>query len=890
MSAMRPLLRSSLRHYRRHPLQLGLALLGVALGVAVVTGVDIASTSARIALGLATEAVSGRATHHVVGGPLGLPDSVYRRLRVDAGIDSIAPIVEGVIRLEASDSPIASGRSGARTIRLLGVDPFAEAPFRSYLGAGQDSRVAPGAGLDMVVLLTRPGALLLPAPFAAAAALVPGDSFAVSAGGVARTAVLAGVLDPADALSRRALADLAVADIATAQELLGRVGWIDRIDVRAAERVNGADPSRGRAVAATGFERMAAPAGTAGERSRLDRLEAALPPSARLVTAAARADATAELSRAFEINLTALGLLALVFGAFLIYNSIRFAVVQRRPLLGLLRAQGVTRREVLGLVIVEAAAIGVIATAFGLALGAALGRGLIGLVARTINDLYFRVAVSAVAVEPVTIAKASLLGVGATILAGLAPAREAARVPPRAALSRAELEAGARRGGRTAAVAGTLLLVSSLALLRATNGLALGFVSLFGVIFAAALLTPIVTAALMAVATRPAGLAFGLNGRIATRGVTATLSRTAPAIAALAVAIAVGAAVGLMIAAFRVSVEDWLDTTLQADAYVSAPAASAVRGGTLDPDLVRRLIDTPGVAGATAYRHVALPQERRDLRLSAVALHPPHRAAFTFLEGPADEAWLAFDRGGVIISEPFANRSGAARGDTLRLPTDRGERGFVVGGVFRDYASEHGVVFIDRATYDTYWDDDGVSSLGVFAEAGLPADTLIELLRGRAGADQDVFVRSDRGLRDATLAVFDRTFAITAVLRLLALAVAFVGVLAALMALQLDRAHELGVLRAIGVTPAGVRGLVMLQTALIGLAAGVIALPLATVLAWLMIDVINRRAFGWTVPFAIDAWLLAQALLLALAAALLAGVYPAARMARTRTAVALREE
>lgn len=218
--------RASRRYHFRHPWQLALSVLGIALGVAVVVGVDLSTASARAAFGLTTEAVAGGATHHVVGGPAGVPDSVYRMLRVDAGIRAIAPVVEARVRTgEGAD---------ARTYRLLGLDPFAEAPFRPYLVARSGAIDSLGT-LDLSSVMVRPGAVLLFDRSARAHRLEPGDTFTVRVAGRLREAVLAGIIDSAAAgdVGGIALAGVMLADIATAQELLGSPGVLDRIDIRA---------------------------------------------------------------------------------------------------------------------------------------------------------------------------------------------------------------------------------------------------------------------------------------------------------------------------------------------------------------------------------------------------------------------------------------------------------------------------------------------------------------------------------------------------------------------------------------------------------------------------------------------------------------------------------
>jgi putative ABC transport system permease protein len=275
----------------------------------------------------------------------------------------------------------------------------------------------------------------------------------------------------------------------------------------------------------------------------------------------------------------------------------------------------------------------------------------------------------------------------------------------------------------------------------------------------------------------------------------------------------------------------------------------------------------------------------------ALDLDPRGEAAFDFKEGDAGRAFAAFrQEGGVIVSEPLSYRRGLEVGDTLTLPTPRGDQGFPVVGVFFDYGSEQGVAMMSRATYDRYHDDPGVTSLGFFLEPGTDAEAVVRDLEARVPAGLTVSVRTNRALRQGSLEVFDRTFQVTAVLRLLAFVVAFVGVLSALMALELERSRELGVLRANGLTPGQVWHLVTTQTGLMGVVSGILAIPMGLVLAAVMIFVVNKRSFGWTLRMEVGPDVVLQAVALALVGALLAGLYPAWRMSRTSPAEALRGE
>jgi putative ABC transport system permease protein len=856
--------RSSLRYLIRHPWQMGLAVVGVALGVAVVVSIDLANASARRAFTLSTETVTGRTTHQIVGGPRGLPDAVFRRIVLEAGVDRAAPVVEDYVAFRAAPG------EPVRVLHLLGLDPFSEQPFRPYLGGipGEGgSREAGGASLDLGPLLTRPAAGVLAAETARDLELEPGDTFRVRVEGSNRTVELVGTLAPEDANTRRAIADLLVMDVAAAQELLGRVGRLDRID-------------------------LIVPDGPEGERL-LDRVEAVLPPGAEILPAGSREQTMEEMTRAFRLNLTALSLLALVCGVFLIYNTITFSVVQRRTLIGTLRALGVTRREVFSLVLGEAAVVALLGTAAGLGVGVLLGQGLVRLVTQTINDLYFVITVRDLAVPAWTLAKGAALGIGATLLAAVAPAFEATQAPPRAVLTRSALEARLRRAlPRAAATGAGLLLLGAGLLAIPGNRLSLSFAGLFAVIVGFALLTPGATVLLMRLLRWPMGAAFGVLGRMAAGGVVAALSRTAVAIAALVIAVSVTVGVGVMIDSFRRTVVRWLEMSLQSDVYATVPSrAGGFSGGTIPPEVAQRAAALPGVTRANLLRRIELPSPAGPVRLVALGTDlATLRSSFELAEGDPDEAWPAFqEEDAVAISEPFSHRTGIRTGDEIRLRTGRGERAFRVAGVYYDYASDRGIVLMSRSTYLRNWGDPALSGFSLDLAPGADPDRVIEGIRRVAGG-QALAVQSNQSLKRISLEIFDRTFLITGVLRMLAGLVAFIGVLSSLMALQLERARELGVLRANGLTPGQVWQLVTSQTGLLGLAAGLLSIPVGLALAAVMIYVINRRSFGWTIRMEVSPEVLFQALLLALAAALLAGLYPAYRMARTSPAIALREE
>jgi len=836
------LARASRRFLRRHPAQPALALAGIALGVAVVVGVDIANDSARRAFALSVELTSGHSTHQLLGLQGSLPETLYPELRRQPGVRHAAPVIEARIRLPDT---------AERAVTLLGLDPLAELPFRAALAPRS-------GGFDVAQLIVRPGTVMLPRALAETLGTRAGDRLRLEAGGRPLAVEVIGIAD-FPAAQQEAVAALVLTDVATAQELLGQTGLLTRIDLILTPQA-------------------------------ADALTAAPPAGTVVLETAARNAALGEMTQAFHINLTALSLLALVVGMFLIYATLSFLVVQRRQLFGIERALGATRRQIVALVLAEALLLGLAGTAAGLLLGHSLGSGLITLVLQTIEDFWFSGQVAAVAPSPWSYGKGALLGLGATLLAALAPALEAGSMPPRATLSRADFERRARRrlpwlvlAAVAAAVIAAVLLVHS------ERNLTGSFAGLFAVVAAAALVTPALTLLLLRLASTPAGWIGGLPGRLAARGAETSLSRTAVAVAALTVAAATVIGVSVMIGSFRGSVERWLELTLQADFYLRAD--NGVPGSaTLPATVVESVAALPGVAGLSLSRWRRLPAPTGDLLLRAHRPGPRGWGLY-FIEGDSVTALPALEAGrGVVVAEPLARRRGLGAGGSLELPALSGTLRLPVLGVFRDYSSDRGAVVMHLDLYRRHWRDAGLSGIGIYLEPDADATATGAAIEALAASDPTLGFTTIAELRRASRAIFERTFTITRVLRWLAGLVAFCGILAALAALALERAHETAVLRALGFTPRQVRDHLLAQTGLLGLVSGLLALPVGVVLAGLLVFVINERAFGWSMELAVLPQTLAGGVLLALAAALLAGLAPAWRLARAPLAAALREE
>lgn len=860
-----------LRHHLRHPLQTALTVLGIAVGIALLSGVRLALDSAERAFDDAAALLSGHATHRLHGGPAGVPEELYARLHRDPDLhETAAAVVGGIARATVDGEP--------RLLRVFGGDPLAAAALRAWSGAGGSGANGTADGprsLPLAELLTVPGAFVATPATLRRLHLDRDAPLSLQIGGRPVHARCVGEL-PVDGARAAGLDDVLVTDLATAQEWLQRQGWLDRIDLRL-----DAGQLPARTTVATAVQRLAA----------------MLPVGVRMVPAEAGRGALRRLSAAFRSNLEALSLLSLFVGAFLVHETMRVAVVARRTAFGVLRALGVSGRRLGLLVAGEAALLGALGSVLGAGLGVLAAPALRGPLVRTLNDHYATLAVHGIAIEGRTLLLGALLGTATAILATLGPAREAARVPPRAVLQNTSEPTGRRPGALLPFAA--LGAVAAMLLVATATHIAQAYGGVFLLLLAAVLATPWLMDRLFAAAgrlLRPAGPWL----RYVVRSTAATRTRTALPVAALALALAITVGLGILVQSFRGSVVAWLDQALPADVYVTIDGAIDERPHTLlDPQLAATLGSVDGIAAVSRYRRCRLQASvdgRPAFELDVVALDasPAIAQSFALLQGDPATARAAFASGtGALLSEPLAFRLGLQPGSIVHLDTDRGIAAIEVAGVFRDYGSERGVLMVPAAWFAAHTTVPGVSSLAFEATAGTPPELLAERLRQAVASSpvpQQVSIVTQGSLRRSSLSVFDRTFAITSALRLLVLVVAFFGIWGAFAALQLERATEIAVLRTLGAGPWQVALLVFGQTTLLGLVAALWSVPIGTALGYVLALVVNRISFGWTLlSVELPAGVLVEAPVLALVAALLAGVQPALRWLRLQPAAVLRE-
>ncbi len=800
----------------------------VAIGVAVVVAIDLAGEAAAGSFRSSMESLRGDAAYEItkVGG---IPDSVL------GDLTRLPVPLEFSARVET----YAWLPSIGQRLPLFGVD---------LLG---DGRVRSGVGADLPEL----GALFesRPAWVPQSLGLQTGDSLELVIGDRLESFTVQGLL-ASTAEAAGTPQEIVVVDIALAQQVADRIGLLDRIYVY------------GRADWPEEWTSMVGDA---------------LPAGASLEAAGARTEESRKLLKSFRWNLQVLSYIALIVGAFLVYNAVSVSVVRRRVQIGIVRALGVTKGMVRNAFLTEGCFFGAVGTALGLAGGRLLASVAVQLMGQTVTSLYVSSEPGEIEIRPWTVGLALLAGWGVCMASAWWPATEAASIPPAEALarSRRDYEIRRSRGLWTLASIACAVLSSILCMLPAWDRVPYaGFAAAFGLILAMAMLTPAFVAAALRAASGPAHRLLGPAALLGTRSLAGSLGRTAVIVAALAAATSMMVSVGIMVGSLRETMLVWMEQQLQADLYIQAESRPGVGGSaTIAEDAARAIEAIPSVEAVDRLRRYSISYGGLPAGLALADFRVLRkRSGMRFLDGrdPAEVADMLVSSDSVIVSEAFSTKHGLDAGDSVVLPIGSGEEAFRVAGVYYDYSGEQGFVLGHRDILMRHLPDSRLTGVAVYAAPGAEVEEVRRSVMDSVSGRRVVVTRTAE-LRDGATKIFDRTFAITYALEAVAVFVAILGLSGAVLTLVLDRRTELGVLRAVGATRSQVRRLVLVQAGMLGLAANSLGCALGWLLSIVLIKVINKQSFGWTIQFHWPVAILTGAITLIFAATLLAGTYPA---------------
>ena len=844
MSRLVLFFRLIVRPILRDPWRALLMVFAVAVGVAVVLAIELAGGAAAGSFRSSVETLSGNTNLEVIAAG-GVPDRV-------AGTIAQLPFP---LEIHPRIEDFAVVTDTGQTLPLIGLDLIGEAnseAFSQFAGnLDPGSLEAGGNPTDVWV-----GSSL---------ARKAGEKISLMMNDHTQEYTIRGVFD-----DREQGGSVIVMDIAGAEQELGRQGRLDRVLLRVPDDRPLEEWEK--------------------------KLREALPAGIELRPEGSGTEENRKMLAAFRWNLRVLSYVALVVGAFLIYNTISVSVVRRRPEIGIVRALGASRRTVLLAFLGEAAIFGVVGALVALPFGRSLASGAVKLLGATVDALYVSSRPGRLALSAESVGLALVIGVGVSVVSALSPAREASLVAPVEAMARAQRE-HIVRGHKIR----DLWIAMGMALGAAAASQApaiagkpfFGYLSALLLIGASVFAIPALVEALVATSADGLRKLFGVEALLASRSLAGSLRRTSVLVGALATAIAMMTAVGIMVGSFRQTILVWMNDQLPADLYLRpAGEPAADRHPTIALALVDAIAKLPGVTAVDQFKAYEISYEGKPTTLAGADLRVMHDfKSSDFVSGHAPGDVLDDLRGHdtAIVSEPFANKHHVKVGDLLGIPTGGREARFRVTDIYYDYASERGVILLDRATLLKYFPDPAPSNLAVYVAPGVELETVRKEI-AKAAAGRSVLIFSNRDLRTEAVQIFDRTFAITYALEAVAILVAVMGIGGALVALVIDRRREFGLLRFLGASAGQVRRMILVEAGLLGLLANVAGLGLGVLLSLVLIYVINKQSFGWTIQFHWPVAVLVGALSGVYAATVIAGLYPARVATRLNPIEVVHEE
>jgi putative ABC transport system permease protein len=852
-----------LRHIRYERGKFLLSVLGVTIGVAVFVAIRLANSTALGSFTASLDAVAGRANLQVLSNDgLGFDEGVIARLREVRAVEAAAPVVEQYAQVDDSLEKAFTG--GGTPILVFGIDVFAENKFRSY-EFDKGSATQSEEGLRF---LLDPDAIIITKKLATRYGLKRNDTLHLIAGGKRIGFRVVGIIEPEGTASALA-GNFAMLDIASAQEVFNRIGKLDRIDLLVPD----------------------------DQRADISSyLQTLVPPGIAIQEPGARNEQATKMVDAFDLNLTALAFIALFVAMFIIYNTMLTSMLRRRRELGIMRAVGATRGTIVALFLSEAAVLGLFGVIAGLPIGVGLARLALDQVRASVTSLYVLTVVDTVKIDPMTLVIGGALGILTSLLSALPPAIEASRAHPRETFSVQSLEAKVSISYPRIVAASLLMLVAAyVASLQgeAWHNPLLGFASAGLLLVGTALLVPVFIRISNRIFGRLVKRAFGVEGELANAYLLQSLGRASTAIAALMTAIAMLIGVSTMIGSFRRTMEFWMEQTISADLYmtISGNRLSAANQSPMPDEIIRFVDSLPGVERVDALKRIRIGYGGRTIAVGGARLNMrAEDASLTFKEGSWEKTMPALDTGAVVASESFGLRFGKKVGDTLLLTTPTGPHAVTIAGIYYDYTSDAGTIIMKKPFFARIFNDSTANNVALYLRDPSTMEETRQAIEDSFGGKYSLLIYSNRSLREEAFRVFDQTFAITYALQMVAIVVAAIGVANTLAAIVVERSREIGIMKAIGATAAQVRKMTLVQAGLIGLASQILGIVAGIALSAILIYVINRVSFGWTIQFHISGEIMVTSTLLVMATAFLAGIAPANAAARRQVADVMRGE
>ena len=844
-----------LRPLVRDPFRFAVTILGVAIGVSVFLSIQLANRQTLLSFSESIDLVLGRADAVIVAEGMPFDEQHFKSLLPLREWIKVYPVVRGYgVEVDSNE-----------VVEIMGTDLLQDSGVRNF----SLKTTSPGLkGLLSIIL--DPASVVLPEKFIPGTDYRPGDPLRLLIDDREQTLNVNAILEH-KGIAKALNGNFVIMDIAAAQKVLGKIGKLDRIEVEFLKSKDFPKMQRMISEVLPGF-------------LRVDRPER-------------RNQQVEKMLRAFQYNLSALSFVALLVGLYLIYNMISLSVVRRRTEIGTLRAMGATPGLIAAIFLLEAGVIGAIGSLIGIGFGYYMAQFSLDAVAITVNNLYAPTQATEVAFDWDQVSLYFLIGVGLSFASAIIPAYDAATTSPTQVMRRGSYDLKIFRGNRklTLTALGIFGLAGLSSQLPAINQFPyFGFLSVFFIILGISFIAP---SGLLFLRNISHGLCkrwFKGEGLLASMNLSQNVGRNSIAVASLAIAFMMVISMSIMVHSFRQTVVVWIDQTLRADLFVRAAAGKNIDYQyTLPVDQVTALRNIEGVQAVDLFRAINISYNDEPAILASGDFDALSRYGNLVIKNgpPATElAALMVGQKRAIVSEAFSVKHEVARGDRLTLNTPRGPLEVEVTAIYYDYSQERGYIIIDRGMYLKHYNDPNVNSFVVYLKdpQQLPA-VRKEIIR-TIGKSRRILVRSNQELKTEVLRIFDKTFAITYSLEIIGIGVAVLGLFNTLISLIIERRREIGILRFIGAFQEQIRKMILIEAGLLGVIGSVLGLAAGIVVSYLLIFVINKQSFGWTIQVFFPYGFILIAVALFWVVACMAGLYPARLATRLNPKESVRAE
>ena len=840
-------------YLKKHAVRSLLTVIGIVLGVAVFVAMHTANEAVFFAFERTVDRIAGAAQLQITSGETGFPEEVLERVQAIPDVLVAVPVIE---------APAGTTLPGQGNILILGVDMTGDRSLREYdLESGDEAVVD-----DPLVFLAQPDSIIVTNEFAARNKLRVGDRLGLSTMVGDKAFTVRGIMR-SGGLTSAFGGNLAVMDIYAAQQVFGRGRRFDRIDLKLRE-------------------------GLAVEEGQAS-IEQALGVGFDVEPPASRGQQLESTLAVYAISMNISSVFALFIGMFIIYNSFAIAVTQRRSEIGILRALGAPRRQIRNLFLIESAASGLLGSIAGIALGIVMARGMVGSISNMLEGIY-GVAERAeeVSADPRLLGAAIAIGIATSMIAAWLPARSAARVDPVQALQKGKyqvLTAGENRARRLTSAA-----LMAAALVSLWIGTSFWFYAGYVLIVVAALLLVPTIALWFARALRPVlKWLRPVEGALAADSLIQSPRRTSGAVAALMLSLGQVIGLGGIGRESYNSIVNWLDTALNPDLFVAGSQNLSDRTFRFPKTLGDSIGEIPGVEDFQTVRSFRVNVGGRPIMLIIIDAASFERRGHRPLvaEDPRGMYNLAKTGAGVIVSDNFARLQGRVVGDRVDLATPGGLLSLPVAGVITDWSDQQGSVFVDRAVYERYWQDDTVNVVRVYVSEGTDPMTVRQrILERLAPSYPRLLVFTNAEVRSWVLKLTDQWLQLTYSQVLIAVLVAILGIVNTLTVSIIDRKRELGVLRAVGGFRRQIRQTVWMEAVAIGVVGLALGLLFGAANLYFLLQITGRDLSGMYLPYRFPLSIALMLLPTILAAAFFSALWPAESAVRTSLVEALEYE